>query len=1413
MAELTFKSPGVSTREIDLSGPTPIQPQGIPAGIIGPAVRGPAFVPVTVATFQDFINKFGNTDGKKFGPIAMKEWLENTTSGTYLRILGVGDGQKRNADGSVTNAGFVVGQDLPQPSNGLLGDNTFAAAANPGAEAAATAKLSVNDANAAHAQVHRQTIVLTGTNNNAVTFMTVLPLDDGTGSVSNGAVIQQNNITDAVAQAPVAATNEAEGVGSRAINPFPGTGGFNPKVVVQTADVAALDADDKFEIEFGANSTSPAAGNSLTVKIVEAAFGLEPEQDTVQIVRSFAGGYANDADVNALIVAIINGADVTAGNVARPSGGNFDDDAVIYATAASAVGKVGQTYGLTAALAVGTNDAADRAVSITSSNRTTADHTIKIKNGDAGNELLSHSGPEAGNVNLGALAADGEDALEGAELTQGDVLAAIKAAINIAFANDPSGVSAGNIAGNDLTISQKSIGIAGNTEITSRAGAGNASNIDNLNVVGGDANAPADDIFQLGLGPALDGPSIPGRTYALGCFMADVGDSTLIADTGRTDAGGSIPVVRGILMCPGGVVPSLVSSLNNAGNDSANAERAAVFKELNGVQYAQFGENMSGHPVGDLTISTQEFTLLLNGHKKNDFIDDLDLRLSFDPESPAYFVNKLNTDPNKIEEMGHYLYLHYDINKRFAVPATNTRAGNAGAAAGVTAAFCMPTQQGRNTSTATNAATDKIGVPNLESFADRYSSAKSPFIISQQFGGRNRDLFRLHALDDGSVGSGAFKITIENVVASRSAANPYGRFDVLVRKFDDTDKMPMTLEAYRAVNLDPTSDRFIAKVIGDTNTFYDFDKNSGGQKLVTEGSYPNNSSYVRVELSSDMRNDNIDATALPFGFRGIDHIVLDGTTDNNADAGGEGGCTSILDHGSAPHGASQALRAAFNNVIIPPVPMRETLSLGTGAKKIVDSDLTWGAQFENKPNPANPNSGKKIDSSILSHVRYLPNFDKSGQASSVGNNSGTADVGGSILDSDRYNNNKFSLEKIAVIVSGDLPDKELWAYSKYVRTGVLPSQLVDDEGVAKLAANDDIRFLKPSDLENSSVTKYIKFTLPLIGGFDGTNMFVRSKHEFSNEAINNEALDPNESSVSSATIATYRKALDVMEERSDVDIQLLAVPGVRNALVTDYAMESVERRFDALYLMDIEERDASDNVINTSAPVSVSNTVNAFIARDLDNSFAAAYAPDVIIPDPSTGTNVKCPPSVAVLGAIGLNDRLKFPWFAPAGYNRGVLNSTVEINTKLNRSNLDDLYDARINPLTTLPGESGTNFSKPVIFGQKTLQAAASPLDRVNVRRLLINIRRRVRAAALNILFEPNRASTLAAFSQAVNPILQDVQANQGVDRFKVVIDTTTTTQADVENNTIRGKIFLQPTRSVEFVSLDFVVSNAGGAA
>ena len=144
------------------------------------------------------------------------------------------------------------------------------------------------------------------------------------------------------------------------------------------------------------------------------------------------------------------------------------------------------------------------------------------------------------------------------------------------------------------------------------------------------------------------------------------------------------------------------------------------------------------------------------------------------------------------------------------------------------------------------------------------------------------------------------------------------------------------------------------------------------------------------------------------------------------------------------------------------------------------------------------------------------------------------------------------------------------------------------------------------------------------------------------------------------------------------------------------------------------------------------------------------------------------------------------------------------VSTRLNRDNLDDLYEADINPITAFPGTGVT------VWGQKTLLANQSALDRINVRRLLIDIRRQVRNVANTLLFEPNREETLEKFTALVNPILQRVQDLSGVERYKVIIDTTTTTQADVENNTIRGKIFLQPTRTAEFVALDFVVTNAG---
>lgn len=1021
MAELTFKSPGVSTREIDLSGPTSLTPQGVPAGVIGTSIRGPAFVPVTVASWQDFVAEFGSTDGEKFGPLAIQAWMTHANAGTYVKVLGIGDGKDRtssgNNTGKVTNAGFVVGDNLPQ---------------------------------------------------------------------ANG--------------------NE------------------------------------------GLNS------------------------------------YLND-------------------------------------TAA---------------------------------------------NGGA------------------------------------------------------------------------------------------------------------------------------GRTYVLGCFMSQSAGSDIFTDAGILGSATTTakPILRAVLMVPSGVVPALSCSHASSSNNAPSTTHTAYNTFAAGTN--------AGGSFGDVEHTSQNFVMLLNGHKISDSYGHT-LSASFDPKSPSYITSIFNSDPTKLEEAGHYLYAHWNVDPKLAVITGSglgvaTRTGHDPARSSI--GFLLNSSLARNVGSADDAS--NAGTPNWENWEDRFNTPGSPFVISQKFGGKNSNLFKIHALDDGDVASRTFKITIENVQASTNENNKYGKFDLLVRKFADNDMNPVVLQSFRGLSLDPGSERYIARVIGDTHTFYDFDKKVGGQKLVIEGKYSNSSKYIRVEVDNDLDFGRVNKEALPVGFRGLNHLVTSGSSVDSSNpmlTGSSSGLRDEIDW-------TDQLR----NVTQLPIPMRETIAKGSSPKKTVEAALTWGVQFELKDSLTEPNKNQKLDSSLYSFTKHFPNHHTVFQNPWVGGNEGTPDKSGCVLDADRYNNNIFSLEQIEIITSSaDKPDAQQWSEAVYRRDGASQNTLTDRDGVAGKGS----RFLNVTkDFGHLPSRKYLKFTFPLQGGFNGVNIFDKDKSKMNDNAARREMDDStNQGGTAGPTVAAYRKAIDVMEEKSDVDIQLLAIPGMRHESISDYALDSTERRFDALYIMDLEEKDTVDAYVTSSLNqnTNVTNTANRLAGRALDSSFAAAYFPDVVITDLATKTNVQCPPSVAVLGAFAFNDSVAHPWFAPAGFTRGHLGSVVESQVKLNRANLDELYTVDINPLTSFPHTPGV-----VIFGQKTLLAAQSALDRVNVRRLLINVRRKVKRVANSLLFEPNRAETLTRFSAAVTPILTQIQQQQGLDRFKVQIDTSTTTQADVENNTIRGKIYLQPTRTVEFISLDFVVTNAG---
>jgi len=209
-------------------------------------------------------------------------------------------------------------------------------------------------------------------------------------------------------------------------------------------------------------------------------------------------------------------------------------------------------------------------------------------------------------------------------------------------------------------------------------------------------------------------------------------------------------------------------------------------------------------------------------------------------------------------------------------------------------------------------------------------------------------------------------------------------------------------------------------------------------------------------------------------------------------------------------------------------------------------------------------------------------------------------------------------------------------------------------------------------------------------------------------------------------------------------------------------------------------------------------------AAGIDSSYAATYWPWLQTPDPDTTQNVWVPASTMIPAVYAFNDNSSEAWFAPAGFNRGGLSTVVRAERKLTQGNRDTLYSGKVNPIATFPNQ-GT-----VVFGQKTLQKKASALDRVNVRRLLIELKSYISQIGDNLVFEQNTIATRNNFLSQVNPYLESVQQRQGLYAFKVVMDESNNTADVIDRNELIGQIYIQPTRTAEYVILDFNVLPTG---
>ena len=308
------------------------------------------------------------------------------------------------------------------------------------------------------------------------------------------------------------------------------------------------------------------------------------------------------------------------------------------------------------------------------------------------------------------------------------------------------------------------------------------------------------------------------------------------------------------------------------------------------------------------------------------------------------------------------------------------------------------------------------------------------------------------------------------------------------------------------------------------------------------------------------------------------------------------------------------------------------------------------------------------------------------------------------------------------------------------------------------------------------------------GSFGGATGTIRGSAKFYNDISNTDT--------QGLTGGCYDNMINLLSNTDDFKFNILLTPGLIDGFASHVGsissiITNTQNRGDNIYVVD---------------PVGYGKVVGDAVsaASSRNTSYAAEYWPWCQVVDPSTGDLVWVPASTVIGGVYAYNDSVAEPWFAPAGINRGGLSQVVRVEQKLSASNRDTLYNGKVNPIATFPGTG------IVVYGQKTLQTRASALDRVNVRRLLIALKSYISQVALNLVFEQNTIATRNQFLSQTNPYLTSVQQRQGLYAFKVIMDESNNTPDVIDRNELMGKIFVQPTKTAEFIYLDFNITPTG---
>lgn len=625
---------------------------------------------------------------------------------------------------------------------------------------------------------------------------------------------------------------------------------------------------------------------------------------------------------------------------------------------------------------------------------------------------------------------------------------------------------------------------------------------------------------------------------------------------------------------------------------------------------------------------------------------------------------------------------------------------------------------------------------------EKYQSPETPFLVSELRGNKVYKLFKFISISDGDSANMEIKVSISNLSFNNMS------FDVLVRNFFDTDANPVVIEKFTNCNMDPASNNFVAKKIGSSN-----------------GEFALISKYIMIELADEYPID-----ALPCGFYG--YIQREYGTLNNP----------------APYPKFKTKYYYPGEVIANPPfnsPYGGNNAVESPGDIVRRSFLGFSTQFG-------------IDESFLTY--------KGKQNPQTAWETATDSIPWNVLSKG------FHMDSGATVVTIG----NIWGTS---------GETAFECGVAEFR-ND------PETQENPYYFIYSrKFTVCFAGGFDGWDIYEESRTNtdrfqlgasgylagaypstryptatgdgmFKRIVVQNNTQD-----FANTDYYAYLLGILTFANPEATNINVFAtgsIDYVFNSNLCEAAINMVQyQRADSVYIVTTPDYnmylpDASDPQQIIYPQEAVDNLDNTGI----DSNYTATYYPWILTRDTVNNTQIYLPPTGEVCRNLALTDNIAFPWFASAGYTRGLVNS-IKARVKLTQEDRDTLYQGRINPIATF-ADVGT-----VIWGNKTLQVADTALNRLNVRRLLLQARKLISAVAVRLLFEQNDQVVRQQFLDSVNPILDGIRRDRGLYDFRVTVSSS---PEDLDRNTLTGKIYLKPTKALEFIDIEFFITPTGAS-